>query len=161
MKSWRETMLQIFARQTHSGGGFIWFHRPTGAACAGAAVCPDGRTRAVRFLSGGHAVYAGAWAGSVRIRGRAYRGTVYIAGETERPTVRFAFELEMLARRFPRYDSPFQIVGPAPTDPAGAVCECVSVRFDSDGRPVPTDGGRVWIETETAIAEGIDPYADA
>lgn len=157
-RAWYETS-PGFELRTFPGGGRLWTHRATGLAVGGAAVCIDGRTRAVRFHASGSQVYAGAWSGSVRVDGRTYAGTAYASDPIDGPPVlRWAFRFDMLAARAPRYDSPFRIVGRAPTDPAGFVVECVEVEL-VDGRPVPSEHSRLWIETPTAEAEGIDPYS--
>lgn len=67
---------------------------------------------------------------------------------------------DLVAARSPRYDSPFRIIGQLPKGPGGEVNGYTEVYFGPAGVPVAREGTRVWIETETAVAEGIDPAAD-
>lgn len=67
---------------------------------------------------------------------------------------------DLVAARSPRYDSPFRIVGHLPKGPGGEVNGFTEVHFGPSGVPVAREGTRVWIETETAVVEGIEPAAD-
>jgi hypothetical protein len=127
---------------------------------AARAVCIDGIPRAIRFANGGQPDTVFSIPGSVRIRGQWFRGFVSVSSELDGPrTLRFAFCSDVRAERSPRYDSPWRIVGPAPTDPAGFVVESVEVEIIG-GKLVPSEHSRLWVDTAAAVAEGIDPAAD-
>ena len=148
-----------------AGGGRLNVHTLTGAAVPqGSRVWFAGRLRAVsRFYDSGSPCYAGAWSAAVRVAGRTIRGRVYVSPDygAEISTLRFAPDSGWVVAR-PGPFAPFTVTGPVPTDPGdpdsvSGHCE-IELFGEHSIRAAP--GSRLWVETETAIREGIDPYAE-
>jgi len=146
-------------------GGILNTHNLTGCAVAqGSRVWFAGAWRSVaRFYDHGAPCYVGAWSAAVRVNGWTIRGRVYVypVSGLEPQALRFAPDSGWIVAR-PRPFAPFTITGPVPTDPgdADSVSGFCEVQLAGAHSIYAADGSRLWVETDTAIREGIDPYAD-
>jgi hypothetical protein len=145
------------------GGGCLWIDPQTGFALRALAVCADGVERRVSFLCKGEPYTWGAWMGTIRIGTKRIRGTVAVSeADPDAPTLRFWHDPDMVAERSPRYDSPFRMVRRS-FDCEDGIDGHTEVEILPKGGPGSLrakEGTRLWVETPTAEAEGIDPYAD-